>query len=81
MKKRFLRVAEGRQHWTDVQIPLWVPEAAGCPSWGLSGAKPAWLSGGTPPAKAPVDGEGKSANCGGWLEDGVTKPCGEATDL
>lgn len=52
----------------------WFAEAGVCPSWGLSRAKPAWLSGGTPSTKAPVDGEGKSAKCVGWDEEGVTRP-------
>lgn len=53
----------------------WFAEAGMCPSWGLSRAKPAWLSGGTPSTKAPVDGEGKSAKCVGWDEEGVARPC------
>lgn len=35
---------------------------------------PAWLSGGTPPTKAPVDGEGMLAGAGGWEEQGVARP-------
>lgn len=58
---------KGTQHMAGVQLP-W------CVSWGLSGAKPAWLSGGTPPTKAPVDGEGKSAKVWGCEEEGVTGP-------
>lgn len=47
---------------------------------GLSRAKPAWLSGGTPPTKAPVDGEGKSAEVGG-LQEGVARLLGEGRGL
>lgn len=64
-----------------MQLPWWVPGASRCPSWGLSRGKPAWFSGGTPPTKAPVDGEGKLAKVGGWDEEGVTRPCGEGMDL
>lgn len=61
--------------------PWWVPGAGRCPSWGLSGAKPAWVSGGTPPTKAPVDCEGKSVKLRGWDEEGVTGLCGEGSSL
>ncbi|TNN56622.1 hypothetical protein EYF80_033159 [Liparis tanakae] len=52
-----------------------------CPSWGLSRTKPAWFSGGTPPTKAPVGGEGKSAKGGAWEEEGVARLCGEGRGL
>lgn len=55
------------QHKAGLQLPWWG-------SWGLSGANPAWLSGGTPPTKAPVDGEDKSAKVRGCEEGGVTGP-------
>lgn len=65
----------------EVQLPCWVPGASRWPSWGLSRAKPAWWSGGTPPAKAPVDGEGKSAKFAEWDEESVAWPCGEEIGL
>lgn len=57
-------------------LPWWFPAAGSCPSLGLSRAKPAWLSGGIPPTKAPVDGEGMSAEVLGWEEEGPVIPCG-----
>lgn len=63
------------------KLPCWVPGTGRCPSWGLSSAKPAWLSGGTTPAKAPVGGEGKSARVVGWDAAGVARPCGEGMAL
>lgn len=81
MGERSEQEKENLTEIADVSVPLWVPVAAVFPSCRLSAAKPAWLSGGTAPAKAPVDGEGMSAEGGGWLEVGVAKACGEDMDL
>jgi len=78
-KQRVVRQMEGRmrqtgsctQHQAGLQLPWWVPGASGWPSWGFSRVKPAWLSRGTPPTKAPLEGEGKSAEVGVWEEVGV----------